>query len=537
MFRMFKSFLRVRGLGNTTYIRRDCTKRFRPGLENMEDRSLPSVTLPTPGAPGPVVLTGQNGPDQFRIQLQAGAATNIQFSDDGGQTYSTAALADVTSVTVDGLRGRDSLTVDNSNGLVAEVGGLPITFNGGTGMNTLSVTGNAGGTVSEIFTAGPTARSGALTIGAGTASTTISLNDVSGVFDSTSATGLTINAGVKTGVIDISQGKALNGETSIRVRGPNVDALSNIVDDRRDTFVADDDQQDSDDDESSPITDDLLSDNVGTMPITFTNKTNVTINSGAGSQLFLVNSAQAAVGLQTLTINGGADFDVAAESNLPAGVTVSLQNIERTDITPAAILVDRLYAVRLGRLPSQSELDSWVNILQTAGRLAVVRGIEGSLEARTEMVRDWYTHFLGRIANNGEEQGWVQSLINGASEASVMAGIIGSGEFRARAQNLFQSGDANRNVVLAMYQILLNRSASSAEVDGWVNTMSQFGTRFVALSFLASSEFRDQTVGSFYANFLNRTADFEGRDGWVRSGLDFGDIREAFGDSDEFFGQ
>src|SRR5258708_3472854 len=96
--------------------------RCRPLLEPMEERALPSVAPPAPGTPGPLTLTGTNGPDQFVIRLQAGAATNIQVSDNGGSSFTTAALADVTGINVDGLGGKDSLTVDNSNGLVAKAG-------------------------------------------------------------------------------------------------------------------------------------------------------------------------------------------------------------------------------------------------------------------------------------------------------------------------------------------------------------------------------------------------------------------------------
>src|SRR5262245_21224771 len=116
--------------------------RHRPALEGLEDRSLLTVTVPNPGTPGTAKITGTNGPDQLLIRLQPGSPTNIQLSDDGGATFKTAALADVNNITVSGLGGADTLTTDNSNGLVGRPGVLPIVYDGGPGRDTLVLTGN-----------------------------------------------------------------------------------------------------------------------------------------------------------------------------------------------------------------------------------------------------------------------------------------------------------------------------------------------------------------------------------------------------------
>src|SRR4051812_25114085 len=90
------------------------TRRPRPMLERLDERCLPAVTLPTPRTPGPAVLTGTAGDDRFLVRLQAGAAANVQFSADGGASFQTAALTNVTAVQVQGVAGRDTLTIDQT---------------------------------------------------------------------------------------------------------------------------------------------------------------------------------------------------------------------------------------------------------------------------------------------------------------------------------------------------------------------------------------------------------------------------------------
>src|SRR5207244_2750665 len=109
--------------------------RVRPLLEGLEDRTVPSITFSGPGNTGIATLTGTEGPDRFAIRLKSGDATTIEFSDDNGQNFTDANLADITAVQVNGLRGYDLLRVNEDNGFVAKAGGLPITFDGGRGYN------------------------------------------------------------------------------------------------------------------------------------------------------------------------------------------------------------------------------------------------------------------------------------------------------------------------------------------------------------------------------------------------------------------
>src|SRR5262245_48166915 len=117
-------------------------RRHRLAIEGLERRDLLAITVPTPGSPGTAKLTGTAGPDQLVLRLQPGSPANIQFSDDGGATFTTAALRDVNLITIAGLAGADTITIDHSFGFVGKVGLLPITLDGGPGRDTLIQQGN-----------------------------------------------------------------------------------------------------------------------------------------------------------------------------------------------------------------------------------------------------------------------------------------------------------------------------------------------------------------------------------------------------------
>jgi hypothetical protein len=206
------------------------------------------------------------------------------------------------------------------------------------------------------------------------------------------------------------------------------------------------------------------------------------------------------------------------------------------DTDPLDAAIKQLYQERLGRAASQSEADQWKFAAQTPGSAAFIsNAIERSAEARTALVKTWYERFLGRPALGGEEQGWVAQLLRGATEEQVLSGILGSGEFASRANTMFTTGSANERLVRALYSLLLNRSAGSAEVSGWVNLLPQVGGSGVALGFLTSREFRTDMVSGFYTALLNRDADLAGLIGWVNSNLDLTSIRVALEGSPEFF--
>lgn len=497
------------------------SRRFRPALERLEDRRLLSISFSGPGNSGIASLAGAAGADQFLIRLKPGDATTIEFSDNGGSGFVDAALAGITGVSVTGLQGNDTLTLDASGGLTAAAGGLPISFDGGGGHDVLRLVGAPGGTVTETFTAGATPGAGTLALGNGTASGTITLTNVSAIQDTMTADTLTINGNDDANVFHLRVGPDLNGVKTDSLQLRNVGDVADNVDNN----------VQGPGDESDPEGDDSFG---NLLSYSFANKAHVVLNGAGGNDLFLITAAKPAAGLQTLALDGGAGTNVLAANRLPNGVTVTPSNFQIQKSDADAIFIEQLYLTRLQRPAGDDEVGGWMTVLNGQGRGAVVRGVEESAEARTEVVKSWYARYLGRAAAGGEEQGWVHQLLQGDTEEHVLATILATPAFYNRAQALVSSGTPDERWVQAMYQLLLGRPAPAADVDGWVSQIPTLGRAGVAFQFLESNEFRADMITAFYGAFLSRSPDAGGLGGWVTSGIDLMHVREGFAASDEF---
>jgi hypothetical protein len=510
-----------------------------------------------PNNSGVATITGTAKPDQFAIQLNPTDATMIELSDNGGASFTDAALSGITSIVVDGLQGRDTLTLNEGNGLVALAAGLPITFNGGPGRDALIVEGSPSGTIKETFTPGTTAGSSTLDITDGTLSSTVTLSSVARIRDTMTADTLTINADDNNNVIHLHNGPLVNGVQTDTVHVADVQQIADDVDDSQegDQTATDDDgdqgmndrqSDNSQGDDNGQGDDNHQGDDNGqgddeheggtSFPsLSFANKTNVVINGLGGDDLFVVNVSKTAAGLKNLTLDGGSGTNVLAARNFPPGVTVTQTNIQKQVSDPDDIFIEEMFEERLDRPAGSQEVAAWKAVLNSpAGQAGVALGIEQSPEARTLLVKQMYTRYLGRQAVHGEEQGWVNALVRGTTEEAVLTAILASPEFYARAQTLVTSGTADQRFIQAMYQTLLNRPALPAEVSGWVAVLPTIGRVGVAMGFVESNEFRAGTIAAFYATFLQRSADQAGLNGWVTSGLDLGHVREAIEASPEF---
>ena len=103
-----------------------------------------------------------------------------------------------------------------------------------------------------------------------------------------------------------------------------------------------------------------------------------------------------------------------------------------------------------------------------------------------------YQTYLGRTPGNGEEQVWVNQLLQGQSEEAVLSSILGTQEFFNNAPSFFGNAQSasNEEFVEALYQVLLNRDASNSEVAVWVNEIPTIGRSGVARTIEGSMEGR-----------------------------------------------
>jgi acid phosphatase len=210
--------------------------------------------------------------------------------------------------------------------------------------------------------------------------------------------------------------------------------------------------------------------------------------------------------------------------------------------------VAALYRDFLGRTASPAETHAWAQVLPQIGPDGVSRAIVGSFEAEQRQVTQFYTYFLNRTPAGDEVNGWANYLQGGGSREQVIAAILASDEFAARANALIGGSDANANYVRALYSLLLQRTPSASEVNGWLGSLPSMGRTNVALWFVQSPEFRGIAVRALYGvtspappaflpNLLHRTgAPSAGEvNGWISSPLDLASIEAALAGSSEYF--
>jgi hypothetical protein len=86
----------------------------------------------------------------------------------------------------------------------------------------------------------------------------------------------------------------------------------------------------------------------------------------------------------------------------------------------------------LGASASQSEIESWLPILQNSGKAEVIHRFFNSLEYREKMVVSFYSKYLRRFPSTAEVADWTELLALGQTMDDVETSIVGSDEYVAR---------------------------------------------------------------------------------------------------------
>jgi hypothetical protein len=224
-------------------------------------------------------------------------------------------------------------------------------------------------------------------------------------------------------------------------------------------------------------------------------------------------------------------------------------------LTADEAFVQALYIDFLGRTGALNELDAWVAVLPTIGRVGAANGVDRSTESLTRLVDGFYSRFLNRTASAAEAAGWVHGMAQGLTAVQVIDAFLASPEFAARADTLFGASNPDDSFVRALYSLVLNRpngSTSSSEINGWIAALPKLGRAGVAMGFVNSAESRTGEVRTFYGdttlsplpyqpylpNLLHRSAAPSAGEvnGWVASSFDFLSIEVFFAASPEFYG-
>jgi hypothetical protein len=227
---------------------------------------------------------------------------------------------------------------------------------------------------------------------------------------------------------------------------------------------------------------------------------------------------------------GGGPGIGGSQSSFSISNTVSVLDANHT-------FVQALYNDFLGRNGAQAELDGWVAALPGLGQGGVANAIARSPEGLTHAVDGLYIQLLGRQAQGGEEQGFVQLLQHGATQEQVVADIVSSPEFATHANTLVGGNNADAAFVGALYRLLLNRTAGTAEVNGFLGVLPALGRAGVGLAVEESAEFRGDVVTGLFSSLLDRTTSPSTAEvaGWVNSGLDVLSLEVALASSSEYF--
>jgi hypothetical protein len=216
----------------------------------------------------------------------------------------------------------------------------------------------------------------------------------------------------------------------------------------------------------------------------------------------------------------------------PAGST-DVGAFQATALTAHQRFVEALYLDflhRTGDLNNPNDAGGWVLALdQGTPAATVANGIARSVEALGIDVDGLYQRFLGRAADPAGRAGFVAYLQNGGTLEGVSQMMLASAEY----QSHFPTDAA---FVQSLYQNLLQRPGSNAEVGGWLAVLPQLGRTGVAQAFLSSQEYRYLEVVDDYTQLLDRTQPPGAVEvnGWVGTGLDLLMIDARIASSPEY---
>ncbi len=266
-------------------------------------------------------------------------------------------------------------------------------------------------------------------------------------------------------------------------------------------------------------------------------------------------SVTAASGYQML-VDGGPGTDVLAVTDVQGGAVIhdhksgpasgtvqvcylagamsviSYQSVEQvpTNSTPDQSYIQALYHQFLQRDATPQEIAAWEPALSMpGGQVFVANGIIRSREAYTVLVRSWYVHYLGRAAQNGEEQGWVNALLQGLTQEVVLSTFLNSLEYYQKA------GGTDAGFIRKLFLDLLGRAPGNNEVFLWEQSLLMVGRGGVSWLVLESQEYRSKFVTNLYQTLFMRPATPAEAAAWALSPFDLTTLEVLVASSNENF--
>ncbi len=242
-------------------------------------------------------------------------------------------------------------------------------------------------------------------------------------------------------------------------------------------------------------------------------------------------------------------FAVPTAGSSPAGIAAGPPNVvwfteydagKIGVVTPSAdanvAYVGAVYQDMLGRSGTQAELNAWLPVLVAQGEAGLVRALDQSAEARDRLVRGWYSQYLGRPPQAGEEQGFADALAAGVPSDLLLSLLLASDEFYTHAAAVVGTPASAPTFVRALYRLLDHRDARPEELPSLTGVaLTAAGRQAAALQVLRSPEYRAAAVAQLYVQLLHRPASAAEASAWAGSGLDLRDVARALESSYEKF--
>lgn len=178
-------------------------------------------------------------------------------------------------------------------------------------------------------------------------------------------------------------------------------------------------------------------------------------------------------------------------------------------IEDAQVRIWAMYRDMLGRTPDSAGLLTWTSVLLMSGTGAVASSIAHSTEYVQTEVTAAYWSILGRAP---DPQGLATQT------AAIVAGQLRVEDLRGRLtasdEYWLNSGRTMSGFVSSLYEDILGRSPSAADVSFWTQMAASSGRSVVASGIWYSLEGGAVRVNEMYDEFLDRGADSTGLAFW-----------------------
>jgi len=189
--------------------------------------------------------------------------------------------------------------------------------------------------------------------------------------------------------------------------------------------------------------------------------------------------------------------------------TVGVQ-VDNTNRTRNRKWVDSRYHDLLGRRRVVAETDYWVNVLDTGVSMeTIATAFLTSRERRSGFIDQYYHDYLGRGVDAVGLDFWLGVCEAHQGPEVVRAALIGSGEYATA------HGGTSDGVIRGLYQDVLGRPASGADVSYWSGVIARTPLANVVYGFLTSDEDRLGTIRDWYFDYLHRGIDSSGATIWL----------------------